>query len=582
MKTTETTATSQWYRILSYSLAVLLLAGCEKNEFNPEADRIRVQPSINDSQRLQTRVTESDKGASTFEKGDEIGVFVVNNTVSGGVVADGELLPANNHADNVKHILAEDGSSWQATGDMFWSKSQSIYLTAYYPYIEMLTNGITDMSKVPFQVKINQSQKESGAARTNYQLSDLLWARSANVSKTSGSGEEAASVDLKFNHILSKATINLKFNDEFKDPISGDIEIPSAITVSVVGTNTKALLNFCSAVKAAPSYRPDPNWEDNKDDMTALKAIAVANAATPAYDAITPMPLAIPTTGYNKTFQAIVVPQIIQSNTLITIKTTVNGKEKSYNYTPASFEFKSGLHHIFNITVGSYDLTVSTGSLDGTGAIIDWNDGDDDSGDTEAPSLFKDNYWATANLGTNTTDQLLGKLYPWTATPCPAGYRLPTTEEYAAILPTTSTSFDPAASSTSGEDQYYADGSTTIYGIKEASDNTRYWIRWQYLTTTTATPYKYLRISYWADKVDNGTNLPATGSDAEKLSAIKAMLPKSQPQTLVMPAASPNAEGNYWSGTQNTYIRFNANAVNPPATTAGNETYSVRCIQKHQ
>lgn len=579
MKTAnKTMTTGRWNYGLYCVIATLFLGGCQNEDSYPiEDNHILIQASINSSQ-LQTRVTEpTEEGKSNFEEKDEIGIFVIDNITSSGIESDGILEPTGNHADNVRHILDKD-KKWINDGNnnMLWTNNQSLYLTAYYPYQATLTDGVTDMTKVSFQVKTDQSAKENGATRTNYQLSDLLWARSSNTKKETGSVTNP--VELKFNHALSKATINLKFNDEFKEP-DGNITLPSAITVSVVGTNTKALVNFRSEIKASPSYKPNPNWEDDKSSMTAEKGIAIADAKTPSYDAIISAPVITANAGFHKTYQAIVVPQTIQNNTLIKIKVTISGKEKVYNYTPDKFEFKSGLHHIFNITVGSYDLTVTTNITD---AINDWGNGEVSTGDTEKASLLNGNYWATSNQGITDANRL-GALYTWSASPCPAGYRLPTVEEYAAILPTTATNFAPAGSNTSGNDQYYADGVATIYGIKKASDNTRYWIRWQYLATSTATSDKYLKISYWTDQVDDATSLPTTGTDAEKLSAIKTMLPKSQPQTLILPATSSSGtEGDYWTSTKDKYIRFNATTITPDNTvTAGetSKTCSVRCIQ---
>lgn len=580
MKATDKTAeTSRWHYSLYCAIAILFMTGCEKEDSNPiEDNRILVQASINGPQS-QTKVTEpTPEGKSRFEENDEIGVFVIDNIASGGMESDGVLEPTGNHADNVKHILSDGKWKNEGTNDMLWTNNQSLYLIAYYPHQTTLTDGVTDMTKVPFQVKANQSVKESGAARTNYQLSDLLWARSANTKK--GTGSATTPIELKFNHALSKATINLKFNDEFKDPATDTITVPSTITVSVVGTNTKALVNFRSAIKASPSYKPDPNWEDNEDAMTAEKGIAIADVKAPSYDAITPASVTTASTGYHKTFQAIVVPQTILNNTLITIKATINGADKVYNYTPSEFEFKSGLHHIFNITVGSYGLTVSTSTTD---AINDWGTGEVTAGDTEKASLFNGNYWATGNLGITDANKL-GTLYAWSASLCPAGYRLPTESEYAAILPAISLSFTPAKSSTPENDEYYADGSTTIYGIKKAADNTRYWICWQYLKTTTVPADKYLKISRWTDSVADGISLPTTGSDAEKLLAIKAMLPKSQAQTLILPAASSSGtEGDYWTATKDKYISFNATTITPSNTVSAGDTgktCSARCIQK--
>lgn len=545
------------------SAAVLLIAGCEKNDsaIQNSSNQIEVQAHINGPKKLQNRVGIAD--GNTFDEGDKIGVFIVDNTVSGELVDNGELRPSGNHADNVLHTLSDDLKWVSGQGDMLWTNNQnSIYLTAYYPYQSNLTTGVTDMAQVPFAVKAKQAETEAGTDRNNYQLSDLLWARSANATKGTATGSAGNTIALKFNHVLSKATINITFNDEFKNA-GGTIVVPTH-EVIVQGTNINALIDFTK--DTIDGGKPNPIG----------KTIAVANLTTPDYQPITA--LKTNTLADGATYQAIVVPQTVTNNTLITIKTTANGKV--YNYTPARFEFQSGMHHTFNITVGSYNITVTTSTAS---AINDWGTGAGDTGDADKASIFNSLYWATANLGVNVTDKL-GGLWKWDTSLAPAGYKLPSEVEFKAILPSTTgtaSAFTTPGYTAATDEQYYSDGTNTIYGIKKDSEGNRYWMRWQYLTA--GTNEKYLKITHWEDAVDPSANLenPAGTNETEKLATIKALFPKSQPSTLILPAANSNGNGNYWTATKDRYVHFDKDAINiKDVVSADTEKYSVRCIQK--
>ncbi|MDD3038683.1 fimbrillin family protein [Bacteroides sp.] len=541
-----------WKHSLYGCMALLFLAGCEKNESSEtyvDDNQIRVSALINGAKDTQPRIAAVDGKA--FEKDDEIGIFVVDNDVSGSVVADGTLLPLGNHADNIKHTL-NDKNIWESSqGSMLWNNNQnSVYLTAYYPYLSDITTSVTDMTKVPFAVKTNQSKTETNAKRSNYQLSDLLWAHSANATKNTETGQAGAPVKLIFNHVLSKATIHVTFNDEFKDA-SGNIVVPTH-SISITGTNVNSLIDFTKKTAG----------NDGKPETTGTD-IAIVNETTTDIQPITPASLA--STGDTRDYQAIVVPQTITNNTLISLN--VNGKV--YNYAPSSFTFKSGFHHIFNITVGSYNITVSTET-----AINDWTpDNNEDTGDADKTSDFNKLFWSTSNFGTNATYPL-GETYEWKTSLAPAGYRLPTPEEFAAILPANSVKFNTSGYILDEDNEYYSDGVNTIYGIKKVGTD-KYFFSWQYLTTTTPTITKYLRISTWTDAVTAGTTL-----DNKTTNEVKALFPKSQAQVLILPASDGNGSGSYWTATDKKYMNFDATQISMKTDAVSGKKCSVRCIQK--
>ena len=130
--------------------------------------------------------TKSRANDSSFEVGDEIGLYVVNYENS----APGELLNSGNHADNVRFTLSD---SWTSYEEIYW-KNQSTK-TDFYVYYPYFANGIADVTAYAHAVSIDQSTEE------NYFASDFLWGKKEGVSPT----KEAVAISTK--HLYSNALI---------------------------------------------------------------------------------------------------------------------------------------------------------------------------------------------------------------------------------------------------------------------------------------------------------------------------------------------------------------------------------------
>lgn len=148
-----------------------------------------------------------------FDSGDEIGVFVV---------ADGaELQPYGNSVNNGKFTY--DGSKWNAAHTYYWNEGKhNVY--AYYPYCD----AVTDTDEYLFKVNTDQS------IVAGYSESDFLWA------KTEGAQAGAQAVTLKFDHILSKAVVELVKGDDYEGEFPDDIEVylHNTITTAAIDLST--------------------------------------------------------------------------------------------------------------------------------------------------------------------------------------------------------------------------------------------------------------------------------------------------------------------------------------------------------
>lgn len=148
----------------------------------------------------QTRVATSTDGLfkSTWEEGDEIGVFAV---MGYSISPLPDLQKSGNWLHNVK-LTYKDGK-W--TGDAWWpikADWQPINLlgfTAYYPY----DAAATDPTAIAFAVKTDQNDATDGCP--NYNLSDLLTTGIASLFAYN----RGETVKLRFRHSLSLVQVSV-------------------------------------------------------------------------------------------------------------------------------------------------------------------------------------------------------------------------------------------------------------------------------------------------------------------------------------------------------------------------------------
>lgn len=249
-------------KLVLFSLAVSLLASCSKSDSNepdmptppqPEKIEIKISAGMDNS-----RATDY-----TFETGDQIGLYVVNN-VNGSA---GQLMASGNHVDNMRFTYS---GAWTPDSPIYWADNitpADFYI--YYPYTK-----VSSVLAMPFEVKSNQSNVD------DYKSSELL------VGKVSGVKPTASTIAITAKHVLSRINVVLQAGDGFT---------PESLTaanpvVKVNGLKTKSTVNLANGIVT-------PTGE--------------AVSVYPCYD--------------NGLYKALVIPQTVAEQNLITI--TVAGKD---------------------------------------------------------------------------------------------------------------------------------------------------------------------------------------------------------------------------------------------------------------
>lgn len=189
--------------LLAAAVPAVLLTACSKDEVSGKPDGIGTESgdirfeigfpppvATAEADLPQTRVTTDSQFKSTWEDGDEIGVFAVASGTALSATASG------NYIHNAK--LTYNGSSWTQAEPLYWPRIAEnipeLDFYAYYPY----DASAADPTAIAFNVKIDQNGETSG--KSNYNLSDLLTAKSAGNAKGSA-------VQLTFTHALAMVEV---------------------------------------------------------------------------------------------------------------------------------------------------------------------------------------------------------------------------------------------------------------------------------------------------------------------------------------------------------------------------------------
>ena len=210
---------------------------------------------ISISTSLTSRATET-----AFEKGDKIGLYVVNRATNGTAMP---LQSTGNQVDN--QAFTYDGV-WTSSTPTYWKDEQThadFYL--YYPY----TPSIANVEAMPFAVKEDQSKVE------DYKASDLLLGQALDMKPT------AQAVMINAKHAMSQMVIKLVAGQGFK----GNELAETVESISINGIKTQAMVNLASAT---------------------VTATGKASAITPLKE--------------TDRYQAIIVPQQVSESDLITVK----------------------------------------------------------------------------------------------------------------------------------------------------------------------------------------------------------------------------------------------------------------------
>ncbi|MEL5895977.1 fimbrillin family protein [Bacteroides sp. GD17] len=234
-----------------------------------------------------------------------------------------------------KYIAASGGSlTVESDKEPFYWTNRTMNVSAWYSSTYTATKPAT------FNVQTNQSS-------TGYQTSDFLYAAPQDITFQSG----GSSSELKFKHLPVKVIVNLK-NEDSNATVTAD-EVSGA-TVSIVSQAT------ASGTIA--------------DDGTVAQ-VTSGNAT------IAPNVLSSAASGYQKSVQALLVPQQLKAKTsFIKVSITNSGVEREYFYTPdADATLSAGQQYTYNITVKKEGLQVEQVSAS-------WTD-DAQNGDAESATF---------------------------------------------------------------------------------------------------------------------------------------------------------------------------------------------------
>lgn len=177
-----------------------------------------------------TRVATDALFNSTWEDGDEIGVFAVK--------AGEPLAASGNYIHNAKLTYSSATGTWVQAEPLYWpTKAENITALdfyAYYPYDANAANP----TAIAFSVKADQSGTTDG--KSNHSLSDLLTAKAAGVSK--GTEEK---VPLTFSHALAMVQVAIPGGKGWGGGSEG-------LTVTLRGMKPGATLNLGDMNTDAP------------------------------------------------------------------------------------------------------------------------------------------------------------------------------------------------------------------------------------------------------------------------------------------------------------------------------------------
>lgn len=291
--------------LMMAALAAAVLAGCSNDDelagtqqnVLPEDGVIRLEAGIND---MNTRSV----GYAT-DGLKELGLFVDN---SGNTTYTYSNVYMKKDASGTWASYESDGTTpWT----MLWqSESATVNVTAYVPYNATATLGGT----------ITGTVKSDQTTEINGQQSDVLYSNSPVTPKTPDKSKDiyydatTQKLNVRMNHALSKLTVNIRYGTE----MTHNGATPLLTSVTLGETLTGYSLSLADSNVTASG---------SKSGITMMLSDATA-------------------TGYNKSAEAILVPQ----TAAFTITVTVDGR--TFVYTNADFLFSSGNAYTLNLLVG--------------------------------------------------------------------------------------------------------------------------------------------------------------------------------------------------------------------------------------
>lgn len=289
--------------LFALTVAALALGSCSESENggSEAAKYITVSSGIGNMSRVATNAD----GTQKFTAGDKISVYAWTGS------KDAAPAVADRVVDNAVNTLGENGE-WVAAPQMLW-KDQATphFFAAVYPSTE---TSLADLTKLAYTLDVN-----------NQTSSDLLVATSLDGVKAQNNP-----VQLKFDHVMAKMTVNLEYRDQFGGT-------PTVTSLVVKNAASDAFVNLLT------------------------KAVAVASDAARAE-------LAFPAVEPNKKYTSVLVPQSGVSKIVITI----DGKQYVYTHT-SDIKLESGKETVVNLIVGRDEITLGDVTIGewGKGETID-------------------------------------------------------------------------------------------------------------------------------------------------------------------------------------------------------------------
>lgn len=263
----------------AFSLAVLLASGCTKTELaNGGEGQMHFSPSLPGTKATDT----------SFEEGDAIGIYALE--YMDGIASPLQL--SGNWANNSRAVL--NAGSWEVSPVIWWKDDCRFDIISYYPYCSDI-KSVDDM-----QFSIQLDQRGSG-----YTRSDLMWAKTAGVTRTDGD------IPLNFKHKLSRLDINLVKGPDYEGTI------PENAEVRIMSTVPSAIMNL-------------ETGDVEKDMYGTEKTITAHQNGVGSYSAI-------------------IVPQMMLNN--VPLLEIIAG-DVSYLLS-CRFQFESGIRHTLNVTMTS-------------------------------------------------------------------------------------------------------------------------------------------------------------------------------------------------------------------------------------
>lgn len=170
---------------------------------------------------INISVKQSRANDSTFERGDQIGLYVVNSKNS-------TLFSSGNYVDNMCFELAND---WTPSQTIYWiDQTTKLDMYAYYPY-----GNPTNVTAYPFSVLSDQSSE------SKYFASDFLWGKRTNVVPTTDK------VAIATEHLFSNALVYIVAGEG----VTAEELAASNIEVKVCNVKLDAKINLATGAVEA-------------------------------------------------------------------------------------------------------------------------------------------------------------------------------------------------------------------------------------------------------------------------------------------------------------------------------------------